>query len=96
MSKKCFDHKGNVYNSIKELCDEYNISVATYNRKVKQGCSLYEILVLRGKGKAVCDHQNVRYTSTVEMCKRWKVNVSTFYKRLAKGDTLEQALKSTT
>jgi len=87
---KIIDHLGNHFSSLIEMCGFYSISLATYQRRMKQGLSLEEALT----GKKVFDHLGKEYASKLDMCNHYNIPLRIFNARINAGKTLEEALTS--
>ena len=97
--KQVTDHKGNIYRSLKEMCDHYGIRTDRYCNRRKAGWSLEETLttpVRRNSrhNERVKDHKGNGYPSTVAMCKAYGINEGTYRRRRKHGASLEEALTS--
>ena len=93
---KVFDHLGNEYQTIQEMCKAYNISIENYNyRRNKQNWSLKDTLTKRKRQHSciIQDHLGNEYKSNKEMCKAYNISFSAFCKRYYKlGWSLKDAL----
>jgi len=91
--KACRDHLGNQYNSLSEMCKQYNISINTFHSRKRRGWSLERILTTEIKQKIrYRDHLGNEYDSERSMCKAYGINVQTYRHRLKLGKTIEEAL----
>lgn len=94
--KEVYDHLGNKYNSMIDLCDHYGISVPLYYKRARLGWSLEKILATPVsndfKPHKCKDHLGNEYDSVSNMCKAYNIGVSTFQSRLKRGYNLKQAL----
>ncbi len=97
-AQACFDHLGNRYESIRQLCDTYDILPSTYHDRLKSGMSLEEVLTKSEKKKkrsGVTDHQGNYFKSVNKMCAYWGITKSVFSHRMKSGDfTLKEALET--
>ena len=99
-NKKCTDHLGNTYNSVKEMCQHYNVKAETYKRRLRAGYTQEQALtgeeVQYGRPhretKKCTDYLGNTYNSVIEMCQHYNVKVDTYKYRLRAGYTQEQAL----
>lgn len=95
-----YDHKGIKHESQKAMCDYWQISQDTFNRRIKSGLySLEEALTLplnsrKGKynTKRCKDHLGKEFNSMSEMMQYYGISRSAFMQRLDSGMTLEEAL----
>ena len=104
-NKKCVDHLGKEYNSVKEMCDAWGVSYDIFYTRRKRGYSLESSLLKKEdhnkKGnnlsysrlKTPCvDHLGKEYSSIKEMCDVWGVLPATFYIRKKNGHSIEECL----
>lgn len=94
--KKCTDHLGKEYPSIKEMCSHWGIQPETYTRRIKvYHLSVEEALthpVKPNGGQACRDHQGTRFRSRTLMCEHWNMDRKLFEYRISHGWSLEDAL----
>ena len=94
--KKCKDHLGNEYSSIKDMCAVYSIKPCTYTRRIKvYGWSIEKALttpVKHNGGKYCYDHEGRRFKSEKLMCEYWNIERKTFRYRIEHGLSTEEAL----
>lgn len=96
--KKCVDHLGNEFKSIKEMCAANNIPYTLYFSRVKCGMSLEDIFtkpqmsIEMHSGKKCKDHLGNEYESISKMCRTYSIHRYTFYRRRLSGWSLEDAL----
>ena len=85
--KQCQDHLGNNFNSIKEMCEFYNISVTTYKRRLKKGISVKNALIIptiniiENQNKRCQDHLGNNFNSIKEMCEFWNITPGIYQTR---------------
>ena len=84
------DYDGNVYKSIKSLCDTFGISPSWYYKGLKEGKSL-EYILNSGKTE-VKDHKGIVYADRQTMCKAYGIHCGTYKWRMLHGFTTEAAL----
>ena len=98
ISKPIKDHKGKIYDSKRQMCQTYGISVHTYDNRIKLGWSVKQALTnpshVSKDAKPVYDHKGNKYLSVADMCAEYDINPTTFQQRIQKGILLEQALTS--
>lgn len=96
VAKGAVDHKGNQYPTIKEMCEFYGVSVATYKYRLAQGWTLEAALTdplnPGAARKEVEDHKGTKYASVAEMCKAYGLRIATYKYRRDRGWNVEQAL----
>ena len=98
-NKPCFDHLGNIYGSLKSMCDYWNINPETYTRRINvYHMPIEEALTtpVKHNGGLKCyDHNGRTFRSVTSMCKYWGINRKLFEYRISHGYTLEAALTTT-
>ena len=96
------DHIGNVYDTCKDMCEHYGITVSTYNARKVLDWDLKDILTIPPKGKhekkpsikkAHTDHNGNVFYSQAEMCRSHGVTSGAFKGRKKKGLSLEECLQ---
>lgn len=88
------DHKGNLYETAREMCAVYGIPLKTYRARIQSGWSKKRALetpVRKNKIPPV-DHHGRRYSSISGMCRVYHVRKNTFVYRMEHGWSLEDAL----
>lgn len=91
----CQDYLGNWYDSLKDMCEAHNISVATFKDRLKDGWDLKGCLTgenATGGSKKCQDHLGNMYPSYVKMCEHWGISYGLFMGRLQNGWSIEDAL----
>ena len=94
------DHLGNEYETKKELCKAYNISVYTVRNRLNNGFTLEDALTMpvkRGGGTreiyVECyDHLGNHFNTITAMCRYWNVNPVLYQNRMRIGWSVEDAL----
>ena len=89
------DHCGNIFFSVIEMCDYYNVSPTSFYKKRKAGKSLEECLSDTRKTKVnymVKDHLGNKFMSIKEMAEHYGIEYGTLAYRLRKGYSMEEAL----
>lgn len=92
-----YDHKGNPYSSVAEMCNAYHIDFAMYGSRIRMGWSLEKALTTPPEivtiGKKECvDHLGNHFKSQAEMMRHWGVTKDQLRSRIELGWTLEQIL----
>ena len=85
--KNLYDHLGNNYSSIKEMCDAYGLNRTVFEARIRHGFSLEQALTKKVK-KAGLDSPTVR-----ALAKGYGVGSKLYKKRLKQGWKLEEALQ---
>jgi len=89
---KCFDHLGNEYKNISEMCEYYNIKRNCFINRMQRGWSLEDALTKPVHGR-VEDHLGNKYDTLLEMCKHYNIPYNIFkYRIRIYGWSLEDAL----
>ena len=90
MSKECYDHLGNKFKSLAEMCRHYGINADKYKRREINGWTLKERLT----GKVTCyDHLGNGFKTKREMCKFYNIDEGTFASRIRYGWSVKDALE---
>lgn len=88
---KCKDHEGNVFSSLKDMCEHHNVSYALFRYRIKHGASLKTALT-EPEGYECEDHLGNKFPNKTEMCRYWKISLRTFNSRIKLRWLLEAAL----
>lgn len=88
---KCKDHEGNVFASLKDMCEHHNVSYALFRYRIRHGASL-ETALTEPEGYECEDHLGNKFPNKTEMCKFWKISLRTFNSRIKLRWLLEAAL----
>lgn len=92
-----YDHKGNTYPSLKEMCQHYGINKTTLRSRLKE-MPLSDALTLPINIKQTSiiykceDHTGKEYASITSMCKAYHIPLSTYLARISKGWSVERSL----
>lgn len=89
------DHKGQVFNSVKEMTEAYGINTATYHSRIRRGWTVELALTTPMKSNnklEIRDNIGKTYKSTKDMCEAHSIKVTTYMGRLKNGMSIEQAL----
>lgn len=91
---KFYDHLGNKFHSIREMCKHWGINKETYQTRIKQGMSLEQALTvpLQKKPKLCTDHLGQTFKSISAMCKHYNINRKTYTDRLKHNWSQKAAL----
>ena len=94
--KPCTDHKGNVFNSEKEMCEYWGINNVTFYSRIKVGISLKDALETEiiNNFKQSTDHLGNVFNSVAEMCEYWGIPVNTYRTRIRMGWSEKDALET--
>lgn len=99
VGKTCYDHKGNMYESIATMCCAYGIPRNVYHRRRKDGWDLEKSLTTppsrkNGQGRKIYDHKGNAYTSVAEMCNAYHIDFAMYGSRIRQGYSLKDALET--
>ena len=89
--KKCRDHTGAEYNSIKEMCDHWGVTYRYFDKRRSRGMNLEDCLTFH-RGISCTDHLGNSFTSKKDMCHYWNRTVTLYNYRINVGCTVEEAL----
>ena len=64
---KCKDHEGNVFPSLKDMCEHHNVSYALFRYRIRHGASLKTALT-EPEGYECEDHLGNKFANKTEMC----------------------------
>lgn len=100
MKKKCKDFKGNEFNSIKDMCDYYNVSIGLYYSRVASGWGLKDILTIpskkpknsKFKSKKCKDFKGNEFNSIKDMCNYYGISYDLYRNRIWRGWSQQDAL----
>ncbi len=87
------DHKGITYNSLKEMCDAYNISVTLYLKRIERGWTVKD--ALEGK-EPFYSRDGKDYSSQKEVCDEFNIHRNTFRDKLSRGYTIDEIIDGVT
>ena len=91
MKKVCVDHIGNEFESMKAMCEHWNISVSAYESRINK----YHWDLERALTTPVKETKDVygnEFKNNKEMCEAYHVSVNTFKDRLRNGKSMIEAL----
>jgi len=94
MSKEVYDHLGNKYKSIREMCEKYNISYSAYITRINSGWELERALTYPKRMKFIdgVDHLGNRYANMELMCRAYNTSPVDFIYRITQGWNIRDAL----
>lgn len=81
-----YDHLGNPFKSINDMCRHYNKSRTTYDRRIKSGLTLEEALTLPVQYK----HKKAK--EVIDSAAKNGIGVHTLQSRVARGMSIEDAI----
>jgi len=82
------DHLGNKFSSLKDMCAYHNISIDGYEKGIKLGKSLENIL----EHINIRDHEGNGFSSIDDMCGHWGITRHTYFNRIKRGLSMQEAL----
>lgn len=89
------DPNGEVFNTLKDLCEHWNINVTTVQhrlRKPDQYPTLNEVLTVPLKSTKVKDHLGNEYESLAKMLEQYEITYNTYYYRKRKNYNIKEIL----
>ena len=94
------DHLGNVYKTVKEMCDKYGLPVDTYHHRRYRDWDLETALTTdvasrdttNFNKKECTDHLGNKFDSVVSMCKAYNIDFDVYKNRVRLGWRLEDIL----
>lgn len=86
------DHLGNVFHSITECADYYNIPMKTLSYRLNHNWSIEKALITPVKIKRCKDHLGHEFTTAKDMCKYWNMSYELYCSRIRDGWSVEDAL----
>lgn len=92
-NKKCKDHLGRKFDSIKDMCRHYGISVSIYYSRLNLGWDLGKVLTAPLHEK-VTDHLGNEFDSAKEMCKAYRMHYKAYLDRVKNGWSVQSALET--
>lgn len=96
--------QGKNYNSLKQMCDEYNVGYSKYLSRIKLGWSQMEALEVEPRKKVYKESSKKRkgnelsfrgkeYINLQEMCEYYNIGYKKYFARIKLGWTQEEALE---
>ena len=95
VKKIFYDHLGNSYNTVGEMCNHYNITIKAYYNRIARGHSLEDALLtpMNDKNSECQDPFGNVFSCHREMCEYYGISLELFEQRLYfRKWTLEEAL----
>ena len=91
--KECYDHLGNKFTSISDMCRHYNISFTNFKGRIENGWALERALTTPiHKGRHTIDHLGNSFKTFTDMCNHWGVDTGKAEARIRNGWSLEEVL----
>ena len=96
--KEVQDYLGNTFESICEMCRQYNIPENRFRNRINRGWDLKDALLTgdSSRKKASVDHLGNEFETQGKMCEYWGVDESVYRQRIKLGFTIEKALTKDT
>lgn len=93
-AKKCEDHLGNKYETLKDMCATYGISTSMYRSRINRGMSVRDALTKEKADRSIksVDYKGNEFSSLKKMCESYKVSVGTYEYRIMHGKNEAEAL----
>lgn len=95
IKKAVYDHKGNKFDTVREMVAHYGISPSQFSKRRKKGWTLEECLhpTKQKTTEIVRDHKGNRFETIREMVAHYGITESQFHHRKKIGMTLEECLQ---
>ena len=93
-AKKCEDHLGNKYETLKEMCETYGVSTSMYRSRINKGMSVEEALTKEriDRSMKTVDYVGNGFNSIRKMHKSYDIPVCTYEYRIKHGKNEAEAL----
>ena len=97
-SKVCYDHLGNRYNSIEEMCQAYSINKETFYTRTTKGWSIEDALTkpIKKMHMGAIKYRGITYSNFTELCESFNMKPTVVQQRIKLGWTLDRALNTAT
>lgn len=86
---KCYDHLGQEFDSLQEMCNHWGISYQIYSSRIRRHkWSVEKALttpIANNKCQPIIDPNGVWWESTAKMCQAWNIDEKTFKHRINSG-----------
>ena len=89
------DHLGNLFPSQSAMCKHWDISLAAYKRRLKDGWSQKDALEKSLHQYTIEDHLGNKYPTIAAMLEYWNISSSTYTKKIKENIPLEEILTCT-
>lgn len=89
MLRNLVDHEGNHFDTLRELCNHWEVNPKVFSKRKERGWSLKECL--EGREPIKCPDGS-EFKTWREVAKHYCIDRSTLRRRLSRGMSLEQAL----
>lgn len=92
-----YDHLGNRYDTLADMCRVYHINRRTYEKRLESGMSVEEVLTnpinhKSGPIKVTTDHAGNEFKSIKAKCQYYHISYNRYLARTRSGWTEEEAL----
>lgn len=83
-------YNGKVYLSKKALCDDNNVSLTTFMKRLERGWSVDE--AIKGKRKKCCykNKDGIEFYSYLSFCAYYNITLATCLRKLKQGYTMDE------
>ena len=88
------DHTGAEYETLREMCSAWNVSVHTYQKRISKGYSLEMALTEQDDYTPITDHKGNSYPTIQSMCAAYGISLSLYNSRIKRGKSLAAALET--
>ena len=94
-TKSVYDHLGNRFDSVEQMCNHWGIADSTFQGRVARGMSVEKALTATHEdthGEECYDHLGNKFPSTAKMCEHYGIPRQMYYGRIKCGWALEDIL----
>lgn len=88
------DHLGQEYNTLDDMCKQWNISKKQYMSNIRNNCDIQDALTTVTEKQQITDHLGNPYTTINDMCKTYGITKHTLRGRIELGWTLKEILEN--
>ena len=95
MTTTVFDHLGNKFTSIKQMCNYYGITIQQYYNRKSRNWPLEKILTTPISSRPiipVSDHLGNKFPSIKKLCEHYGISQASYTLRINRGMTKKDAL----
>lgn len=89
--RTCKDHAGQIFPSVKAMCEAWGMSYACYRDRRRNGWTVARALTSPVRPRC-SDHTGREFATDMDMCKAWGVPYARYWDRRRRGWAVEDAL----
>lgn len=95
---KIMDHKGNNFQTVKDMCEYYNIDPFTFYKRIENNWSVEKALTTSSIKSSSPEENRTDpfgkvYDTVVDMCKAYNINYKVYINTISRGSSKEEALR---